>query len=224
MTTDLHTSPQAGDMSRRVANRRAELNLSIDEVARRTGISPGYLQYFEEHSDARMSAGSTILLAVVLKTTPAALCGGVEWRPGRGRSGPHPELQTLTPEQCEAHLNAGGIGRVVFWTDRGPVALPVNFEYSDGTVIISTDLAKAHVLEAQSTIGFEVDRVDDVLSEGWSVLVTGSARRIDDPDEILALASLDLESWAGGARHALVAIGPTEVTGRVIVHPIPPWE
>ena len=167
-----------------------------------------------------MSAGSTNLLAMVLKTTPAALRGSVEWQPGGGRSGPHPELRTLTPEQCTAHLSAGGIGRVIFSTARGPVALPVNFEYSNGDVVLSTDPAKAHALEAQATIGFEVDRVDDVMSEGWSVLITGRARRIDDPDEILALASLDLESWAGGARHALVAISPTEVTGRVIVHPI----
>jgi nitroimidazol reductase NimA-like FMN-containing flavoprotein (pyridoxamine 5'-phosphate oxidase superfamily) len=109
---------------------------------------------------------------------------------------------------------------VVFSTTRGPVALPVNFEFSNGDVIISTDLAKAHALETQPIIGFEVDRVDDVMSEGWSVLITGHARRIDDPDEILALSSLDLESWAGGARHALVSISPTEITGRVIVHPI----
>ena len=33
-------------------------------------------------------------------------------------------------------------------------------------------------------------------------------------------ASLDLESWAGGARHAFVAISLKEITGRVIVHPV----
>ena len=219
MTRDPQTSTQAGDMSLRVARRRAELGLSIEELARRTGISPGYLRYFEEHSDAWMSAGSTILLAVVLDTTPAALRGSTLWAPGRGRSGHHPELQTLTAEQCEAHLSAGGVGRVVLSTGRGPVALPVNFEYSNGDVIISTDPTKADVLETQPIIGFEVDRVDDVVSEGWSVLVTGVARRVDDPDEILMLSSLDLESWAGSASHVLVSISPVEITGRVIVHP-----
>lgn len=215
----MHTIPQARDMSRRVAQRRTELNLTIDEVARKTGISPAYLRYFEENPDARMSAGSTILLAVVLQTTPADLRGSTLWPPGRGRSGHHPELQTLTRQQCEAHLSAGGVGRVVYPTDRGPVALPVNYEYSGGHVIVSTDIQKANALESHAVIGFEVDRIDDVLSEGWSVLITGTARTIDDPDEILALSSLDLESWAGGARHALVSISPHEVTGRVIVHP-----
>ena len=35
------------------------------------------------------------------------------------------------------------------------------------------------------------------------------------------LASLDLEAWAGGDRHTLMAIRPTETTGRVIVHESP---
>lgn len=207
-------------MARRAARRRTELGLTVEELAGKTGIDPGYLEYFENTADARLSAGSTLLLAQALDTTPAALVGRAEWSAGRGRAGPHPQLQPLTPEQCEAHLSAGGVGRIVFSTDRGLVALPVNYEYSNGNVVISTDVAKADSLESQHTVSFEIDRIDDVMSEGWSVLVTGTARRVDDPDELLSLASLDLESWAGGARHALVAISPKEITGRVIVHPV----
>jgi nitroimidazol reductase NimA-like FMN-containing flavoprotein (pyridoxamine 5'-phosphate oxidase superfamily) len=216
----MQSGTQPGDMGRRVAGRRVELGLTLEDLAAKTGIDPGYLQYFEDHADARLSAGSTLLLAQVLETTPAALMGRVERGTGRGRAGSHPQLQTLTAEQCEAHLGTGGVGRIVFSTEEGPVALPVNFEYSNGNVVISTDVAKAHALESEHTVSFEIDRIDDVLSEGWSVLVKGPARRVDDPDEVLSLASLDLESWAGGERHALVAIRPREITGRVIVHPI----
>ncbi len=73
-------------------------------------------------------------------------------------------------------------------------------------------------------MGFEIDRVDESVSEGWSVLVTGPCRRIEEPDEVQRLSSLDLESWAGGDRHALLAITVTEMTGRVIVHRAPPQE
>jgi len=66
-------------------------------------------------------------------------------------------------------------------------------------------------------VSFEVDRVDVALSEGWSVLVTGQARRVRDPVEADALTGLGLQPWAGGDRHALVRIEPDEVTGRVIV-------
>lgn len=213
------TSQNPGDLARRVTHRRTELGLSIEEVAQRIGIDPTYLGYFERTADARLSAGTLLLLALALDTTPIALEGGeVDRPPGYGRAGRHPSLETLSREQCEAHLGAGGVGRVVFSVERGPVAIPVNFEHTEGDIIVSTDVVKAAILEDQPMVGFEIDRVDDALSEGWSVLVSGTARRVDDPEELLRLSSLDLEAWAGGDRHALIRITPTEITGRVIVH------
>jgi transcriptional regulator with XRE-family HTH domain len=226
MTIDVKTlerekkgSHSPGDLARRVARRRAELGLSIEDVAERAGVDPGYLQYFEDSADGTLSGGTMILLALALQTTPLALQGGEVDRPRRhGRAGLHPELLELTSEQCQAHLSAGGVGRIIFTIERGPVAVPVNFEFTSGEVLFSTDVAKASVLESRDIVGFEIDRVDDVMSEGWSVLLTGHARRIDDPDEVLRLASLDLEAWTGGERHALVGIRPIELSGRVIVH------
>ena len=218
MTT---SSENPSDLARRVTRRRTELGLTIEELAQRAGIDPNYLGYFERNADARLSASSLLLVALALGTSPLVLAGGeVDRPPGRGRAGRHPSLETLTEEQCEAHLAAGGVGRIVFNGERGPVALPVNFESAGGNIIVSTDVDKAALLATQPVVGFEVDRVDDALSEGWSVLVSGTARRVDDPDEVLRLSSLDLEAWAGGDRHALICITPTNVTGRVIVHPI----
>ena len=67
-------------------------------------------------------------------------------------------------------------------------------------------------------VGFEIDQVDERISEGWSVLATGTCRQVSDPAEVERLSSLDLESWAGGDRHTLVAMTVDEITGRVIVH------
>lgn len=210
-------SPYAGDLARRVAYRRNELGKSIEEVAEQAGVDPSYLRYFERSPDARLSAGTMLLLAMALETTPEQLQGGrVERPPGPGRAGPHPELRALTPEQCAAHLEAGGVGRIVFVSRRGPVAHPVNFVMSDGDVVLSTTAAQALELEAQQRASFQIDRVDEAMSEGWSVLATGPARRVDDPDELVDLSSLGLEPWAGGDRHALVRIHPEEITGRVI--------
>ena len=196
-------SSNPSDLSRRVTHRRQELGLTTEELAQRAGIDPTYLRYFERSADARLSAGTLNLVALVLDTTPTALAGGdVDRAPGRGRAGRHPTLETLSREQCDADLTAGGVGRIAFSTERGPVALPVNFEFTGGEVILSTDLAKADVLEKQFVVGFETDRVDEALSEGWSVLVSGPARIVDDPDEVVRLSSLDLEAWAGGERHA----------------------
>jgi nitroimidazol reductase NimA-like FMN-containing flavoprotein (pyridoxamine 5'-phosphate oxidase superfamily) len=107
-------------------------------------------------------------------------------------------------------------------TGRGPIAVPVNFEFTDGQVVFSTDESKGKRVEIEHFVGFEIDRVDEAMSEGWSVLVTGRGRRIKDPDEYQRLASLDLQAWAGGDRHTLVAITADQVTGRVIIHESPP--
>ncbi len=56
------------------------------------------------------------------------------------------------------------------------------------------------------------------MSEGWSVVISGPARRVEDPTEVVELSSLDLQPWAGGNRDALVAIALREMTGRRIVH------
>ncbi len=193
--------------------------MSVEELAKRAGMDPGYLRYFEKSPDARLSAGTMLLLAHALDTTPLVLEGGeVDRPPSNGRAGRHPVLDSLTKDQCDAHLAAGGVGRVIFPTPRGPVALPVNFEFTDGEVVFSTNDAKALLLEAEAVVGFEIDRVDEAMSEGWSVLATGRARHIKDFDEVQRLESLDLESWTGHAPHTLIGIRPDELTGRVIVH------
>ena len=195
--------------------------MSVEELATAAGVDPGYLAYFERSPDANLSGGTLLLIALALDTSPRELLGGTtDEPPGRGRARPHAWLNELTTEQCTTHLSANGVGRVVYATPRGPVAIPVNYEFTEGQVVFSTDEAKASTLSGE-TVGFEVDRVDDVLSEGWSVLVTGSCRRVQDADEVQRLASLGLEPWAGGDRHELMAITPAETTGRVIVHVFP---
>lgn len=193
--------------------------MDIEELASKAGVDPGYLAYFESSPDANVSSGTLLLMALALDTTPFELAGGTADRPlGHTPAVPHAELRPLTEEQCRTHLSVGGVGRLVFTTGRGPVAIPVNYEFTEGQVVFSTDDAKATALGRGDTVGFEIDRVEEGVSEGWSVLVTGPCRLVTDPDEAQRLSSIDLEAWAGGNRHALVAITPVETTGRVIVH------
>jgi nitroimidazol reductase NimA-like FMN-containing flavoprotein (pyridoxamine 5'-phosphate oxidase superfamily) len=213
-----NTIRSEGDLSRRVARRRAELGLGLEEVAKASGIDPGYLNYLEHHAEAHLSAGSLVLLSMALKTTPEQLLGGHPPLRRPGATGPHPDVESLTPEQCEVHLGMAEYGRLIYARARGPVAIPVNYEYTAGQIVISTDPDKATWLEGLRIVGFEVDRVDEGLSEGWSVLVTGEARIVTDPDERQRLLSLGLALWNDGEEHTLIAITPMETTGRVIVH------
>ena len=212
-----------GDLARRIARRRSELGLSIEDVAAKAGVDPGYLRYFEESAGGRLSTGTMLLLALALDCTPEDLYGERVDRPaGRGRAGRHPELTELTPAQCEAHLRAGGVGRVVFESRRGTVAHPMNYALSEGDVVVSTTAEQASSLAGQARVSFQIDRVDESMSEGWSVLVTGPVHLVDDPDEVVALAALGLVPWAGGERHTLIRIRPDEITGRLIAQSVAP--
>ena len=52
--------------------------------------------------------------------------------------------------------------------------------------------------------------------EGWSVLVSGHAKLVDDPAELQRAANLGIEPWPGGPREALMQIETETITGRRI--------
>ena len=219
-----------GDLSARVSQRRRELKLTQQEVAARAGMSVPYLAYLENHP-ARPTAAALRQLAAALQTTPEILLGtGMNRPPGGGPGGAggsgagagggagRPLLQTLTPEECYDLLAPGGVGRVVFETVDGPTVLPFNFAMSSQTVVLRTaaDTELAARLDCQ--VGFEVDRLDEALSQGWSVLVTGHATEVRKEEQVRRLeARLALQPWAGGARDVYVQITPHRISGRRIL-------
>jgi len=206
-----------GDLGRRVAHRRRELDLSREEVARRAGMAAGYLDYLEHSSPVAIPRGSLIRLADALETTVKALRGGrVDLPPGPGGAGPHPQLDVLTREECEAHLAGGGVGRLVFLSAGVPVALPVNFRYLDGDIVFRTRAGGALAAAVGTIVSFEADRIDEAMSEGWSVLVSGQAHLVDDPDELEQIAALGIEPWPGGHRETIIRIETAELSGRSI--------
>lgn len=67
-------APHPGDLSRRIAARRAELGLSVEAVARRCGMRAGYVRHLEEH--ATVPTWETLRqIAAALETTPGELLG-----------------------------------------------------------------------------------------------------------------------------------------------------
>lgn len=212
-------SVPSGDLARRVARRRRELGLSREEVARRAGMTAAYLDYLEHSPAVALSRGQVIRLAKALETTVDHLRGGkVDRPPGPGRAGPHPHLDVMTREECTEHLSSGGVGRFVFASEPGPVALPVNFRLLDGDIVFrtSTHGVLTEAVSGDGPVGFEVDQIDDAMSEGWSVVISGRARLVDDPEELARVAELGLEPWPGGRREAVVRIETETVSGRRI--------
>ena len=213
-------SPAArpGDVGRRLADARRRQGLSLEEAARRARMAPQYLAYLEEHpSDP--GPGTLLRLADALGTTLVALQGGdQELPPGQGHALLHPRLRDLTPQECRALLSTHGVGRLALTTRDGPAVFPVNYEVADDALLFRTTPGAAPAAAVGTEVAFEVDHVDEAMSQGWSVLALGRAEAVTDPD---AARRLDERAhsrpWAGGERTLWVRIRPERLTGRRII-------
>ena len=214
---DWPSPPDPGDLSKRVAHRRAELRLSQAQVAARAGMSQRYLAYLERYP-ARPDAAGLRRLAAALQTTPAALLGaGTDTPAGHAKLNRPLLAIKLTSAECHRLIAPGGVGRIAFGTGSGPVVLPVNYAVVAGTVVVRTSEGTMIDGHANDQVAFEVDRLDEALSQGWSVLVRGPAHRVMHPAELRHLQQdATIWSWPGGERDVYVRIVPDKVTGRRI--------
>lgn len=210
---------EAGDLGRRIAQRREELGLTRDEVAQRAGINPGSLRHLEESSLPTAPLGGLYRVAAVLTTTVAALQGHGFGQPvGSGtRPAGTPRFEVLDVPTCLDLVRDGGIGRVVFNDDHGPLALPMNFLTLHDSVVFQTGHgALAEAMTSGHPLSIEVDHLDEALGEGWSVVLRGHGMLVTDATALREVNDLAIESWAGAERSRTVRLVADEVTGRRI--------
>ena len=210
-------TPGPGDIGRRVATERERQGLTREETARRARMAPDYLAYLEEHP-GDPSLATLVRLAAALGTSVQALRGGgVDLPPGRGMALLHPELRDLEPEECRALLSTHGVGRVAVTTAEGPAVVPVNYEVVDDAIVFRTVPGALPAAAVGAEVAFEVDRMDEAMSGGWSVLAVGPARAVTEPGEARRLTErAHTTPWAGGERELWVSIRPARLTGRRI--------
>lgn len=211
-------APGPGDIGRRVAVERRRQNLSREETARRAGMASGYLDYLEEQP-ADPSTATLIRLADALGTTVTTLRGGgMDVPPGQGQALLHPQLRDIGPEECRSLLSTHGVGRVaVSASDGRPAVVPVNYDVIDDAIVFRTAPNLTPAAAVGTEVAFEVDHMDEALSQGWSVLVVGPASVVTDPDTVRRLTEhAHTTPWPGGAREMWVSIRPAHLTGRRI--------
>ena len=127
------------------------------------------------------------------------------------------ELQALSPEECLALLEPGGVGRVGLMSADGIVMLPVNYAIAAKTIVFRTAPDALLAALAHASASFEADHVDEASREGWSVLVQGHAHKVACEREVRSLEQgTPLEPWAAGARDVWVRITPARISGRRI--------
>jgi nitroimidazol reductase NimA-like FMN-containing flavoprotein (pyridoxamine 5'-phosphate oxidase superfamily) len=215
----LRPAGEPGDLGHRVSRRRQDLKLGRRQLAGLAGLSLPYLQDLEAHH-ARPTQAVLGRLAAALQTTPQTLLGvGPGLPPGRAAPSGQPVLETLTSAECYDLLSPGGVGRVAFTTADGPAVLPVNYAMAGRTVIFRTAPDTLLASYLGSLAGFEVDGLDEALSQGWSVLVTGRAVRVTSEAEVRHLERhAGVQPWAGGARDVYARIIARRISGRRIHH------
>ncbi|MCB5169873.1 pyridoxamine 5'-phosphate oxidase family protein [Streptomyces bambusae] len=115
-------------------------------------------------------------------------------------------------------LGTVSLGRVVFTQQALPAVRPVNHvvDGEDVVVRLHDGSALAGLLAPADADGvvvaYEADEIDPVTHLGWSVVVTGFARRVTDAREAARLAGR-LRSWVAPDPVQVVRIRPDLVSG-----------
>jgi nitroimidazol reductase NimA-like FMN-containing flavoprotein (pyridoxamine 5'-phosphate oxidase superfamily) len=124
----------------------------------------------------------------------------------------------LTEAECWNLLRSVSLGRVVFTRHAMPAIRPVNHLVDERRIILRTHLGASIVHQTTNSeasgvvVCYEADELDPVRHTGWSVIVTGLARLVRDPDRAASYAK-KLEPWIQGEMDHVVSIEPRFVSG-----------
>ena len=118
-------------------------------------------------------------------------------------------------------LSSARIGRLVYNSRYGLVAVPSKNKIHEGSIVFRTyrttfteeDL-RTGIAYAEYKVAVEVDQSDPEAREGWVVLVQGAAHHIDTEAERAAIAGLGLESWVAGGPEHFIRVIPSQITGQ----------
>ena len=102
---------------------------------------------------------------------------------------------------------------------------PVNYRLHAGAIVFRTaqdsptgeDL-RTGIAHAEYQVAFEIDQIDEVTRDGWSVLIHGPAHHMSSAAERAAVLESGVEPWPGGSREHAISITPSRITGRRLSH------
>jgi nitroimidazol reductase NimA-like FMN-containing flavoprotein (pyridoxamine 5'-phosphate oxidase superfamily) len=129
-------------------------------------------------------------------------------------------IEELDENECLALIAPGGVGRIAYTSRSGLAVLPVNYALQDGAIVFRTaehgpldeDL-RTGISDADYKVAFEIDSIDAVGRQGWSVLIQGPAHHVTGAEEDVVRRA-GAEPWAPGDRQLFVRIVPSRITGR----------
>lgn len=125
-------------------------------------------------------------------------------------------MQELTRREALLRLGSVPFGRVVFTYRALPAIRPVNHITDSGRVVFGTHevatILGAAAADHGTVLAYQADDIDPVTRAGWSVVVTGLARIVDDPRDVMRYREA-IRPWDGGVTAYVIVIDPEIVTG-----------
>jgi uncharacterized protein len=126
-------------------------------------------------------------------------------------------VEELDPAACLRLLAGERLGRLAVQDASGVDVFPVNYVLHDGKIYFRSAAGVKMIRVTRSPdVAFEVDGHDRVWT--WSVVVKGTARRLDDDVEIVAAGIEDAPTAIPGEKLNYVRITPRLISGRRFRH------
>ena len=129
-------------------------------------------------------------------------------------------LEELPHEENLRLLRMSNVGRIAVVIDEFPVVVPVNYRLveTSGRTWLALRTRPGSVIErAPVHVAFEIDGIDPLHQQGWSVLVRGTLHHVD-PDAANFRERFDPDTWLLAERDAWMVVEPFAITGRRL-HP-----
>ena len=122
-------------------------------------------------------------------------------------------MTELDTEACLELLRGQDVGRLAIAIRNQPDIFPVNYVVDRGCIVFRTAEGTKLVSAAiNNQVLFEAD--DHGVTEGWSVIVKGSARILRTDEEIDEAERAQLLPWTATVKQHYVRIRPLSITGR----------
>ncbi|MEV6772402.1 pyridoxamine 5'-phosphate oxidase family protein [Nocardia sp. NPDC051030] len=126
------------------------------------------------------------------------------------------KLRGLSAADSLKRLASSQYGRIVYSRRGTPIIRPVNHIVEEGAVVVRAQLGASLLRGDGELVAFEADSFDESTRRGWSVIVTGVAHIVRDPDQVRHYEAL-LDPWITFPRDHLIRIETEVVTGLELV-------
>jgi nitroimidazol reductase NimA-like FMN-containing flavoprotein (pyridoxamine 5'-phosphate oxidase superfamily) len=127
-------------------------------------------------------------------------------------------LEVLDRATCLQLLAGTQRGRIAVNLGALPVILPVRYVLDDDRVLMSVTVGSALDRATDgAVVAIQVEGVDELRQQEWSVCAVGTAHHVDVSDELSGAACAALAAWAPKVPTRMVAVTTDRLTGRRIV-------